>query len=125
LKLKLLTTLLLVASLFGYLEWGTNNHAFLFEAEYDVLSKLFTDVKSVAHPLTFIPLIGQMLLLVSILQKKPHKYLIYSGIICLCVLLIFMAFIGLLGLNFKIFISTIPFISLSYLTVKELKKLNH
>ncbi|MBK8051974.1 MAG: hypothetical protein IPK35_01505 [Saprospiraceae bacterium] len=109
-KTKILIALLIVASLFGYLEWGMGNHTFLIAIEWEVLSKLFTDPKSVAHPFIFIPLFGQLLLLITLFQKTPRKKWIYAGMACIGLLLVFMLVVGILGKNLKIIASTIPFI---------------
>ena len=111
-KAKFLNLLLIISSLFGYLEWGAGNKTFLFEGEYEVLSKLFTDPKSVVHPFTLLPLLGQILLL-----KNPSKTMTYVGIACLGVLLGLMFFIGIMALNFKILISTLPFLLISFYTI--------
>lgn len=121
-KIKILNLLLIIASLFGYLEWGGNNHSFLFENEYTVLSKLFIEPKAVLHPLTLIPILGQILLLVTLFQQKPNKYLTYIGIGCLGLLLGLMTFIGIIDFNFRILISTVPFIVLSVWIIQELRK---
>jgi hypothetical protein len=112
-KIKILNILLVVTSLFGYLEWGKNNNAFLYEVEYDVLNKLFTNPQSVVHPFTVIPLFGQLLLLITLISNKPNKYLTYGGMLCLGILLVFIAIIGAISLNIKILISTIPFLMVS------------
>ena len=83
---------------------------FLFQGEIDILSKLFHDPLSVAHPFTLLPLLGQIILLVTFFQKNPSKILTFIGLGCLSVLLLFMFLIGVLSLNFKILLSTIPFI---------------
>lgn len=121
-KAKILNLLIIVSSLFGYLEWGKNNSSFLYEGEFEVLAKLFTDPKSAAHPFIIIPLLGQILLLVTLFQQSPNKYLTYLGIACLGLLLGLMTFIGIIDMNFKILISTIPFLALSILAVSELQK---
>jgi hypothetical protein len=54
---------LLLTSLIGYLDWGGNNSTFLFQAEADVLSKLFTEPGSV------IAVKGEELLGLSIKKK--------------------------------------------------------
>lgn len=109
-KQKLLNICLIVTSLLGYLEWGGGNSMFLFQGEIDILSKLFHDPLSVAHPFTLLPLLGQIILLVTFFQKNPSKILTFIGLGCLSVLLLFMFLIGVLSLNFKILLSTIPFI---------------
>lgn len=121
-KSKILTLLLIITSLFGYLEWGGNNSSFLFQSEYDVLTKIFTEPKTVVHPFTIIPLVGQILLLIILFQKKPSKMLTYIGIACLGLLLGFMFFIGITSLNFKILTSTLPFLATAIYTILYLRK---
>ncbi|MBL8123994.1 MAG: hypothetical protein KIT61_05705 [Pyrinomonadaceae bacterium] len=109
-KRKILNLLLIITSLFGYLEWGTENKMFLFQGEWEVLIKLFQDPVAAAHPFTLTPLFGQILLLITLFQKEPGKILTFVGLACLSLLLLFMFLIGILSLNFKILLSTIPFI---------------
>lgn len=117
-KGKILNFLLIIASFIGYLEWSTNKHIFLFQAEAEIFSKLFSDPFSVIHPFTILPMAGQMLLLVSIFQKSPGKILTYTGIGCLGLLLVLMFVIGLISVNYKIICSVIPFIVLSIYTIR-------
>ncbi len=121
-KAKILNLLLIITSLFGYLEWSGNNSSFLFQSEYDVLTKFFTEPKTVVHPFTIIPLVGQILLLITLFQKKPSKMLTYIGIACLGLLLGFIFFIGITSLNFKILISTLPFLATAIYTIFYLRK---
>lgn len=122
-KTKILCLLLILFSLIGYLEWGENNQSFLFEGEFEVLRNLFTNSKKAIHPFTIIPLIGQILLLIALFQQKPHKILIYLGISGLGLLLGFMFFIGVTGMNFKIVFSTLPFLITAIYTIIVLLKL--
>ncbi len=69
-KSKLLNIILIITSLFGYLEWGQDNTSFLFEVEYLVLKNIFTTVESVLHPFILIPLFGQIILFFTIFLKK-------------------------------------------------------
>lgn len=121
-KLKLYNLGVVLASLIGYLEWGGNNSSFLFQGEYEVLSKLFTDPVSVIHPFTLIPMVGQVLLLVTLVQRRPGRLMSYSGIGCLGLLLGFMFLIGLVGMRFKILLSTLPFWILAVLSIRELRR---
>lgn len=121
-KEKILNILLILSSLFGYLEWGGSNHSFMFESEYHVLSKFFTNPGQVVHPFTIIPMIGQLLLLVTLFQKKPTRALTYLGIGCIALLLLFIFFIGIAALQLKILFSTIPFLALSVYTILHLRK---
>ncbi|WP_353169912.1 hypothetical protein [Flavobacterium sp.] len=119
-KSKILNFLLIIFSLIGYLEWSGNNHTFLFEAEIEILSKLF--VKPVIHPFIILPIISQFLLLVTLFQKSASKKLTYISIFGLGLLVYFLLFVGLISLNYKIVISTIPFVLLTILTILYHKK---
>jgi hypothetical protein len=121
-KHKILNFLIIFTSLFGYLEWSGNNHIFLYKAEGEILSKLFINPISVFHPLTILPMIGQLFLLITLFQKEPNKIITLIGISGLGLLLGFMFIVGLLTLNFKILASTIPFISVSIFAIIYYKK---
>jgi hypothetical protein len=118
-KSKLLNFLLIITSLFGYLEWGGDSHTFLFTAEWEVLSRLFSDPVSVLHPFTILPLTGQILLLITLFQKQPGKILTYISIGGIGVLLVFIFIAGALSLNFKIMLSVIPFITVAILAIRH------
>ena len=121
-KSKTLNFLLIIFSLFGYLEWSGNNHLFLFEAEIEIFSKLFTSPISVLHPFIVLPIAAQFILLFTLFQKKPSKKLTYISIFCLGILLGFMLIIGIISLNYKIALSTIPFIVVSIVTMLHHRK---
>lgn len=122
-KTKLLIVLIILTSLFGYLEWGKGNSSFLFEAEAEVISKLVSDPTSVIHPFTLLPLLGQILLLIMLFRKRPAKVLTFVGICGIGILLAFMFVIGLVSLNFKIMLSVTPFLILSALTLRQFKRM--
>lgn len=122
-KSKILNSLLLITSLLGYLEWGDNSHSFLFQAEGEIFSKLVTDPISIFHPFTLLPLLSQIILIITLFQKKPSKLLTYISIVGLGILLVFMFVIGLLSLNYKIIISTIPFLTISVLAIRHYRKI--
>lgn len=121
-KKKVLNGCLILTSLLGYLEWGVDNRMFLFQAEIEVLTKLFKDPLSAAHPFTLLPLFGQLILLFTLFQKIPGRLLTFIGIGCLSVLLLFMFLIGVISFNYKILLSTVPFIITAILTMIEIRK---
>lgn len=121
-KSKILNFLLIIFSLFGYLEWSGNNHLFLFEAEIEIFSKLFTRPISVLHPIIVLPIAAQFILLFTLFQNKPSKKLTYISIFGLGILFVFMLFIGIISLNYKIALSTIPFIVVSIVTMLHHRK---
>ncbi|MFN4027875.1 MAG: hypothetical protein ACK4IZ_10550 [Flavobacterium sp.] len=121
-KSKLLNLLLIITSLLGYLEWGKDNATFLFEAELDIVKKLISNPQSALHPFTIIPLVAQLLLIITLFQKKPGAIITYIGLSGLTLLLGFMFLIGLMSWNVKILLSTVPFLVVAILTVIDRKK---
>ena len=121
-KLKILNFILILTSLAGYLEWGKGNNIFLFQAEADIVSKLFTNPTSVLHPFTVLPLAGQILLLITLFQSKPNKIHTYTGIAGIGILLALMLIVGSLSLNFKMILSTLPFFVIAFYTVRYLRR---
>ena len=119
---KVWNGLIVLTSLFGYLEWGADNRMFLVQGEWEVLGKFVTDPVAAAHPFTLMPLFGQVLLLVTLFQRDPSKWLTYVGIACLGLLLVFMFLIGLLSFNYKVFLSTVPFIVTAIFSILEARK---
>lgn len=117
-KAKIINALLILASLLGYLEWGKDNRVFLFQAEGEILMKLFRNPESVIHPLTLLPMLGQVLLLITLFQKSPGKIITFIGLACIGLLLVFMFAIGLMSWNVKILISTIPFLIVAFLSFR-------
>ena len=120
-KQRLLNLLLIVTSLGGYLEWGGGNSAFLYEAEAQVLAKLISNPAGAAHPFTLLPLLGQVILLITLFQSRPGRLLTAVGLACVSLLLVFMFLIGVFSLNPKIIISTLPFVIAAVVVVMELK----
>jgi hypothetical protein len=118
-KIKVL--FLIISSLFVYLSWGKESAAFLFQIEYEIITKLLTNPISTLHPFTVIPMLGQLLLLITLLQKTPTPILLKIGIGCLLFLIGFVFIIGLLSLRVPIIVSTIPFITLAFFTLKSLR----
>lgn len=116
---KILNTLLVFTSFLGYLEWGKNNKQFLFQTEVEIVAKLISDPTSVIHPLTVLPLAGQLLLLGTLLQKNPNRLLTFIGIGGIGILLGLMFFIGVISVNFKILFSTIPFLAVAFVTIRH------
>ena len=122
-NIKFLNLLLICTSLIGYLEWGGGNHIFLFQGEAEIILKFFTNPSSVIHPFTMLPLLGQILLIVTLFQKSPNKYLTYLSIFGLGLLIFFIFLTGLIRLNFSVLFSTIPFLIVAVLTVVRLRQI--
>ena len=120
-KARVLNFLLLATSLCAYLEWGGKQHLFLFQAELMLFSKLMHDPLAILHPMIVLPFIGQVLLLITLFQKKPNKLYTILSLIFLGMLIVFIFVVGLLSLNMKITIASFPFIVISILILKQIR----
>jgi len=118
-KYKILNLSLILTSLIGYLEWGGGNNMFLIQGEIEVVSKLFSNPNSVIHPLTLLPLLGQVLLIFTLFQRNPSKILTFLGMGSIGVLLLLMFVIGLMNVNFKIIASVLPFLITGFFTIRS------
>ena len=120
---KILNLMVVTASLLGYLQWGKGDHMFLFQAETEILMKLFTNPGSVIHPFILLPLAGQLMLLFTLFQQQPSKELTLLAIAALGSLLLLIFFIGIISVNWKIIFSIIPFLIVGIQTIRiHLKK---
>lgn len=118
-KNKILNTLLIISSLFGFLEWGQNKKMFLIQIEAEIFSKIFKDPMSLIHPFILLPLLGQILLLITLFQKNPNRIMTYIGIGGIGILMALLFLIGCLNINFMILFSTIPFLVISFYTIRH------
>lgn len=107
---RLINCCLILTSLAGYLEWGGDNNTFLFQAEAEVFRKFFINPLDVIHPFVLLPLFGQMLLVFTLFQKIPGRTLSLTGLATLSILMLLLFFIGIISFNWKILISSLPFI---------------
>ncbi|MCB9240023.1 MAG: hypothetical protein H6608_02735 [Flavobacteriales bacterium] len=114
---------IVISSLMGYLEWGTDQHMFLFKGELDILYGLMTNPSSVLHPFTLLPLAGQILLLSTVFKALPKKWVTYLGMALIALLFGLMFVIGVIGPNWKILGSTLPFFALCGLQIVQVRQL--
>lgn len=119
---RFLNCLVILSSLIGYLEWGGNNSAFLFEAETELILRSFSDPASVLHPLTILPMAGQTMLGITVFQHNPSYRLSYWGIAGLGLLITLISINGLISLSLKIFCSTLPFMMCALFALSAIKK---
>lgn len=108
---------LLISSLFGYLEWGKNEHSFLIEAELSLIQNFWINPASILNPFAILPLLGQLGLLVAVLLKSPPRWLVVASTSSMLLLLGFMFLIGLFTVNQKIVLSTLPFVGMAVLVL--------
>lgn len=116
---KLINLSLILTSLIGYLEWGRGQSVLLLQAEAEMFSRALTDPAEVIHPLTLLPVLGQLALIFTLFQKTPGKALTYAGIAGIGILFALMFFIGVIDLNVRILASTLPFLIFAVLAIRQ------
>ena len=119
---RFLNICLLLSFLIGYLEWGKGNHTFIFQAEFELFVKFKTNPISVLHPFTLMPFAGQVLLLITVFQRTPNRLMSLIGLGCLSIIMLFLFFIGAMGRNMNILISTLPFLLSGFFAIKYYRR---
>lgn len=119
---KPIILLLLLTSLLGYLEWGGDNHGFLFELETVVWKKLWSNPAATIHPFTILPMLGQGLLLVNLFQKKPNRTLSIVGLACLSTIMVLLFLTGAVTLSWKITLFSLPFLVTAVVALMQLRR---
>jgi len=115
----ILKALLLLSTFLGYLEWGEGQSSFIFQSEWEVLKKIHEDPLSIIHPFILLPIAGQILLIVDILKKNHGKKLSLIAIVLMSLLYLMILFIGFLEMNYKMLLSTLPFIIFSIMIIRS------
>lgn len=121
---KVLLLLLLISSMFGYLEWGNGRYGFIWQEESTILRKAITDPAAFLHPFILLPMLGQLLLVIAFFRYRAERWMVFSGIAALSVLYILLLVIGLISSNAAITGFSLPFILLSMLTIRVYVKNN-
>jgi len=104
----------LVSFLFCYLEWGGGNSAFIYEAAYQILSLQGDVIGNFSHPAILIPFCGQLIFLYLLFSNSSSKRLAWIGWSMMAILVLLLLVIGLMGQNFRIVLSTLPFLLSSW-----------
>ena len=101
--------LTVLASMLGYLQWGEDQHQFLFQTEAELFRKGWGNPGSVVHPFILLPLFGQLLLLVNAFIAKPRKGLIYLGIVLIGLLYGLLIIIAYLSSSILVKVAVFPY----------------
>ncbi|MBK8686745.1 MAG: hypothetical protein IPN26_18145 [Bacteroidetes bacterium] len=91
-----------------------------FQAEADILSKIFDHPKDFIHPFILLPLFGQCCLIISLFWKRHTQKLQVIGILSLSLIMLMVLLIGFLTLNIKMILSSLPFVGLAIWHLRQL-----
>ena len=120
---RLINIGLLLSFSICYLEWGGGNSSFLFQVEYVLFTKQADFLATITHPIIMFGLIGQLLLIISLIMSTPKKIINHIGVLMLSAIVLLVLVAGLLSFNIRIVASTLPFISLSVMYVIYYRRL--
>lgn len=111
--------LLLISFLFGYLEWGKNQHLFIYQAIAELYEKGKINPLSVLHPFIILPFVGMLLFLYTVFQKTPNRIITIIGAICMSSIMVMILIIGVLVPNFKMLGSVAPYFIIAFFVFKS------
>ena len=120
---RLINLALLIAFQFCYLEWPPNNAMFIFEGEIEIFSKTESWISNFTHPIILIGFLTQMVLLLGAVIPKFNRKINTIAVLLLGILVLFFFIIGVMALNYKIALSTLPYLSLMVLYLIKYRKL--
>lgn len=120
---RYLNFLLFLSFQICYLEWPPHNSIFVFQAIFELFSKTENLVDNFTHPIILLGLITQLLLLLGALNPKMNKKINAIGILLLSLLVLLLLLISILSLNLKMFIATLPYLSITVYFFWNYKKL--
>ena len=122
-NLRILNLLLIIAFSFCYLEWAGGNSSFVWEAEYQIFFEKQNLLQSITHPIIMFGLTGQILLLLAVIFPKMKRWINTIGVVLLGLPVLVFFIIGLLVLDFRVAGSTLPYLILTFLYFKQVRRL--
>lgn len=94
----------------------------MFQIIGSIAGNLPSDPFMLLHPAILIPLVGVLMLLTTLFRKGPSKWLTLLGLTCLGMLVVFLLFIALVGMNLKMLLSQLPFMIIAVCMVVNERK---
>ncbi len=120
---RYLNFLLFLSFQICYLEWPPHNSIFVFQAIFEIFSKTENLIDNFTHPIILLGLLTQLLLLLGVLNPKMNKKINAIGILLLSLLVLLFLLISILSLNLKMFVATLPYLSITIYFFWNYKKL--
>lgn len=120
---RLLNILLLLTFQLGYMEWPPHNSMFVFQATYEIFSKTDTLLSNLMHLIILLGFLAQLVLLLSAIVPQSNKKINALGILVLGILILLFLLISILSKNLKMFLATLPYLSISVYFFWNFKKI--
>lgn len=107
---KRIGLVLIILSFLGcYLEWGQNQHTFVYQVAIDLFRKGFDNKDSFTHPLILLPFAGLLVLIYGLFARQFSKKLFLIGAGMIGLLVFFVLLSGVLSGNLKMLIAPVVF----------------
>jgi hypothetical protein len=120
---RFVNLLILIAFQIGYLEWPPHNSMFVFQAQYEIFSKTDRLLTNLFHPIILLGLVAQIILIIGAFLPNLNKKINAIGILLLSLLVLLFLLISILSLNLKMFLATLPYLSITVYFFWNYKKL--
>lgn len=121
-KKQLLAAGLFISFFFGYLEWGVDNCAFIYEGFLEVIYNTKGAKSNFTHPLILLPLIGEIIFLFGSISKSLNYKWYVAALIFTGLLYIMIILVGFLSMKVKILFSAIPYLFFAVAMIRALRK---
>jgi hypothetical protein len=105
------------------MEWPPHNSMFVFQATYEIFSKTDTLLSNLMHPIILLGFLAQLVLLLSAIVPQSNKKINALGILVLGILILLFLLISILSKNLKMFLATLPYLSISVYFFWNFKKI--
>ncbi len=96
---------------------------FIFEGEYEIFTNTKNWVSNFTHPVILIGIASQLLILYCAIAKNASKKLNNIALLLLTPVVVLFLLVGILSSNYKIILSTLPFLSLVVVYFVKFRKL--
>jgi hypothetical protein len=96
---------------------------FVFQAAYEIFSKTDTLLSNLMHPIILLGFLAQLVLLLSAIVPQSNKKINGLGILVLGILILLFLLISILSKNLKMFLATLPYLSISVYFFWNFKKI--
>ena len=120
---RFVNLLMLIAFQIGYMEWPPHNSMFVFQAQYEIFSKTDRLLTNLFHPIILLGLVVQIILIIGAFLPNLNKKINAIGILLLSLLVLLFLLISILSLNLKMFLATLPYLSITVYFFWNYKKL--
>lgn len=101
---------LFISFFLGYLEWGTDSAAFVYEGFIEVISNSKGLKSNFTHPLIVLPLIGEIIFILGAFNSRLQNKWLIGALVLTGLLYVMILLAGLLSMKPTIILSTVPYI---------------